>query len=108
MAKRILITNDDGINAGGICRLAEVAKEFGEVWVIAPETQRSASSHSVTLRHPVEVWKVDFPVEGVHAFACDGQPVDCVRVGVLNVLPEKPDHVFSGINHGYNMASDLQ
>ncbi len=108
MAKRILITNDDGINADGICRLAKVAKEFGEVWVIAPETQRSAASHSVTLRHPVEVWKVDFPVTGVHAFACDGQPVDCVRVGVLNVLPEKPDYIFSGINHGYNMASDLQ
>ena len=106
--KRILLTNDDGIEANGLCRLAQTAREFGEVWVVAPETQRSAASHSVTLRHPVEVWKVDFPVPGVHAFACDGLPVDCVRVGILNVMPEAPDHVFSGINHGYNVASDIQ
>jgi len=106
--KKILITNDDGINSDGIKRLAEAATKFGEVWVVAPDSQRSAMSHSITLRHPIEAWKVDFPVEGVHAFACDGTPADCVRIGVLNIVPGKPDHVFSGINYGFNTASDLQ
>lgn len=53
--RKILITNDDGIESDGIRRLAEAAKEFGEVWVIAPESQRSAASHSITLRHPIDV-----------------------------------------------------
>lgn len=47
-------------------------------------------------------------MQGVHAYACDGQPADCVRIGVLSIVPGKPDHVFSGINYGYNVASDLQ
>lgn len=106
--RKILITNDDGIDADGITRLARAAKEFGEVWVVAPESQRSAVSHGITLRHSIEAWKVDFPVSGVHAYACDGKPADCVRIGVLNIVPGKPDHVFSGINYGYNVATDLQ
>lgn len=106
--RKILITNDDGINSDGIIRLAKVAKEFGEIWVVAPEEQRSAMSHSITLRHSIEVWKTDFPIEGVHAFACNGTPGDCVRLGVLNIVPGGPDNVFSGINYGYNIASDLQ
>ena len=103
-----LVTNDDGINADGIIRLAQAATEFGEVWVIAPDSQRSAMSHSITLRHSVDAWKVDFPVPGVHAYACSGTPGDCVRIGSLNIVPEKPDHVFSGINYGFNAASDIQ
>ena len=106
--RKILITNDDGIDADGIVRLARAATEFGKVWVVAPDSQRSAMSHSVTLRHSVDAWKVDFPVPGVHAYACDGKPADCVRIGVLNIVPGKPDHVFSGINYGYNAATDLQ
>lgn len=106
--RKILVTNDDGIFADGIVRLAQAASRLGEVWVVAPDGQRSAVSHSVTLRHPVEAWRVEFPVPGVHAFACDGMPADCVRIGVLNIVPDKPDHVFSGINHGYNLASDIQ
>ncbi len=70
MLKRILITNDDGIDSDGIIRLAAAAKEFGEVYVIAPDGQRSAASHSITLRHPIDVYPVDFPVEGVHEYAC--------------------------------------
>lgn len=106
--KKILITNDDGINSDGIVRLARAAIEFGEVWVVAPDSQRSAMSHSITLRHSIEAWKVDFPVKGVYAYACNGTPADCVRIGVLNIVPGKPDHVFSGINYGYNLATDLQ
>ena len=103
-----MITNDDGIFAKGIMRLAEAAKAFGEVWVIAPESQRSAASHTVTFHKSFDVWKVDYPVEGVHAYACDGTPADCVRIGVLNIMPGKPDVILSGINNGYNVANDLQ
>lgn len=106
--KKILITNDDGIDSDGLIRLARCAVKFGEVYVVAPESQRSAMSHSVTLRHSIDAWKVDFPVEGVHAYACDGTPVDCVRIGVLNIVPGRPEHVFSGINYGFNTAADLQ
>jgi 5'-nucleotidase len=106
--RRILITNDDGINSEGLYRLADAATKLGQVWVVAPDSERSAMSHSVTLRREVEVWEVPFPVEGVKAFACDGKPADCVRVGVLNIVVPKPDMVFSGINYGYNVAADLQ
>ena len=106
--RKILITNDDGIDADGLIRLAKAAAEYGQVWVVAPDSQRSAMSHGITLRHSIEAWKVDFPVPGVHAFACNGTPADCVRIGILNIVPGKPDHVFSGINYGYNTASDLQ
>ena len=106
--RKILITNDDGIEADGIIRLAEIAKDYGEVWVIAPAHQRSAASHCITLRDSIEMKKHDFPVEGVKAFACSGTPADCVRVGSLSLMPYKPDVVLSGINYGYNVASDIQ
>ncbi len=106
--KKILVTNDDGILSDGIVRLAECAKEFGEVWVVAPDSERSAASHSITLRHHIDIYPHDFPVEEVRAFSCSGMPGDCVRVGGLNVMDERPDLVLSGINFGYNVASDIQ
>lgn len=106
---RILITNDDGIEADGIIRLAHVAREFGEVWVVAPESQRSAASHSISLHNTIDIFPCeDFPVDGVKAYSCSGTPSDCVRVGGLSVMPQKPDVVLSGINYGYNVASDIQ
>ena len=106
--KLLLITNDDGVRADGLARLAEAAQAFGEVWIVAPDGQRSAASHSITLHAPVDVFPCDPPVPGVHAFACSGTPADCVRVGCLSVLPRKPDAVLSGINLGYNAGTDLQ
>lgn len=106
--RKILITNDDGIEADGIIRLAKAAKAYGEVYVVAPESQRSAMSHSITLRHSIEAWEADFPVEGVKAYSCNGTPADCIRIGVLNIVPGGTDNVFSGINYGYNLASDIQ
>lgn len=106
--KRILITNDDGIRSSGIIRLAQAAVDFGEVWVVAPESQRSAASHSITLHSPIDLFPHDFPVKGVRAFSCSGTPGDCVRVGCRYVMPEKPDAVLSGINYGYNVATDIQ
>ena len=104
----ILITNDDGIKADGIIRLTRAAKNFGEVWVVAPDSQRSAASHSITLHSTIDVFPHSFPVDGVHAFSCTGTPGDCVRVGSLFVMPVKPDVVLSGINYGYNVAADIQ
>ena len=106
--RKILVTNDDGIMADGIIRLARAAKEFGEVWVVAPKEQRSAASHSITLHTHIDIYPQEFPVEGVHAFACSGMPADCVRVGCRMLVPQGPDLVLSGINYGYNSASDLQ
>lgn len=106
--KRILLTNDDGIDAEGLMRLAEAAKAFGEVWIVAPDGQRSAASHSITLHAPIDVYPVDFAMEGVRAYKCSGTPADCVRVGSLNIMTDKPDVVLSGINKGYNTASDIQ
>ncbi len=106
--RRILVTNDDGIHSDGIIRLAECAKNFGEVWVIAPDGERSAASHSITLRTHLDIWPHDFPVSGVHAYSCSGMPADCVRAGGLCLMPGKPDVVLSGINYGYNAATDTQ
>ena len=106
--KKILVTNDDGIDSEGIKRLAEAASKFGEVWVVAPCKQYSAMSHSATFWTPIDVWPVDFPVEGVHAYATSGTPSDCVCVALNAVLPFKPDAVFCGINKGYNIASSIQ
>lgn len=104
---RILITNDDGIKAGGIARLAKAAAKYGEVWVFAPDEQKSGASHSVNLHSPFKVSEAEFPVEGVRAFAVSGSPADCVRVGILGVMPEAPDIVLSGINFGYNAGNDV-
>ncbi len=106
--KKILITNDDGIDADGIIRLAGEAVNLGEVWVVAPDSQRSAASHSVHFRTPIEIHPHDFPVPGVHAYSCSGTPADCVRLGCLNIVPEGPDVLLSGINFGYNVAADVQ
>ncbi len=106
--KKILISNDDGINASGIIRLAKAAKKYGEVWVVAPDFQRSGASHSINLHNHIDVYKTDFPVSDVKAFSTTGTPADCVRLGVLSIMPEKPDIVLSGINFGYNAGSDVQ
>ena len=105
---RILITNDDGILSDGITRLARAAKRFGEIWVVAPEKQMSAKSHAISIRDLIDIYPHDFPVEGVHAFSCSGTPADCIRVGSVSIMPERPDVVLSGINHGYNAATDIQ
>ena len=105
--KKILITNDDGINASGIIRLAQSASKFGEIWVAAPNHQRSGVSHSMNYYMPFEVQEVNFPANVKKAYSVDGSPADCVRVGVLALMPEKPDIILSGINHGYNAGTDI-
>ncbi len=108
MSRRILITNDDGIGAAGIRKLSEIARGFGEVTVVAPDTQRSASSHHCIFNRPLILKKYDFGLDGVKAFTLDGTPADCARIGILALSDSKPDLVLSGINHGYNISSDIQ
>ena len=103
---RFLIVNDDGIGSEGIRRLAAAALNMGEVWVIAPSTQRSAGSQSITIGRPFEVCAYDFPLDGVHAFAVDGTPADCVRMGIDHLMPAFPDYVLSGVNDGLNTGYD--
>ncbi len=102
---RILITNDDGINAPGIRLLAEFAKELGEVTVVAPKVEQSGMSHAIQFVEPIEIKKVPF-MDGVTAYSMDSTPADCVRFGVLG-LQEKFDLVLSGINRGVNVGVDL-
>lgn len=103
----ILITNDDGIDSDGLRRLCEAAVKLGKVWVVAPDGQRSATSHKITLRESIDIFPVDYPVPGVEAWKSTGTPADCVRFGIRNII-KQPDLVLSGINFGYNCGSDTQ
>ena len=105
---KIVVTNDDGINATGLYRLVQVAKELGEVVVVAPDRGRSANSHSITLTQEIEVYPYDLGIEGIKAYACSGTPADCVRIAKYNIVNDKIDLVLSGINNGYNVGLDLQ
>lgn len=103
---RILLTNDDGINADGIYKLAEiVTKITDEVYIVAPNQERSGVSHGITVRESLKIKKQDFPF-GVKAYSCSGTPADCVKAAVHAIMPAKPDFVISGINHGYNVGFD--
>ena len=100
---RILVTNDDGIFSEGLKLLAEALAELGEVVVVAPDREQSASSHSLTLNRPLRIQKVRD-----HWFAIDGTPTDCVNLAVQGLLKEEPpDLVVSGINFGLNMGDDV-
>ena len=101
---RILISNDDGIDAPGLKRLEKIAAKIaGEVWTVAPETEQSASGHSLTLRRPLRIRKV-----GPRRFAVDGTPTDCVMLAVNQLMKEdRPDLMLSGINRGGNVGEDI-
>ena len=102
---KILLVNDDGIDAAGIRSLIGALSDAHTLWTVAPDRQRSAASMAMTLETPLRA--VSRGIEGVEiAYAVDGTPVDCVRLGLGNLVPEKPDLVISGINHGPNLGSD--
>lgn len=100
--KVILISNDDGIRSEGILKLASALKRTGTVYVVAPDRERSAASHSLTLHRPLRVEEVSPRV-----FAVDGTPTDCVSIAVNGLLPVRPDIVVSGINKGGNLGEDV-
>lgn len=99
---KILISNDDGINARGIALLEEACREVGQVTVVAPDREQSASSHALTMRRPLRAEK-----RGDGRFQVDGTPTDCVLLALEIVVDAKPDFVFSGVNHGPNMGEDV-
>lgn len=99
---RILVTNDDGYLAGGIQTLARAAAQLGQVSVVAPDREQSATSHSLTLHYPLRVRRASDGVQVV-----DGTPTDCVMLAVGELLEERPDFVLSGVNHGANLGDDV-
>ena len=105
MSLKILITNDDGINAEGLKYLVEHAKKYGEIVVVAPKYEQSAKSHAIEIRHNLELKKVDL-FDGVDSYSFDSTPADCVRVARFG-LGLNFDLVISGINKGYNMGEDI-
>ncbi len=99
---KILVTNDDGINAKGLQVLADAMKGVGDVAIVAPDRERSAVGHALTLHHPLRADEI-----GPNKFAVDGTPTDCVNLGIHNLISFKPDIVVSGINRGGNMGDDV-
>lgn len=98
----LLCSNDDGILARGLSCLERAARSLGDVFVVAPDREQSATSHSLTLHHPLR------PVQlGEHRWQVDGTPTDCVMLAIEALMPTKPDFVLSGINHGPNMGEDV-
>lgn len=102
----IFVTNDDSIFANGIDALVQVAQTFGEVVVIAPDSPQSGMGHAITINHPLRLFENN-RWEGIKAFSCSGTPVDCVKLGIYEVLDRKPDLILSGINHGSNAATNV-
>ena len=99
---KILLTNDDGIHSRGLRALAKSLESIGDIWVVAPDREMSAASHSLTLHRPLRIKEV------VPQYFCvDGTPTDCICLGVHKVLEERPDLIVSGINKGGNLASDI-
>ncbi len=102
----ILVTNDDGITAPGIKALVDVAKNFGDVCLIAPDKPQSGMGHAITVHSGIMVVPQGFPGT-IAAFGCTGTPADCVKLGKYHLLKEKPDICISGINHGANMSLNV-
>ena len=100
---RILVTNDDGIHAPGLEACEKIARALSDdVWIVAPETDQSGVSHSLSLNDPLRLRQV-----GDKHFAVKGTPTDCVIMGVRHVMKEAPDLVLSGVNRGRNCAEDV-
>lgn len=103
----ILVTNDDGIAAPGLKALVEVAKEIGEVVVIAPDSPQSAKGHAITISGPIRLNKVEV-FEGIESYECSGTPVDSVKLGKYVVLKNREVNLcVSGINHGSNASINI-
>lgn len=99
---KILVTNDDGIHAAGLKHLAEALRQVGEVAVVAPDRERSAVGHALTLHHPLRATRI-----ADNVFSVDGTPTDCVNLGLHSLLSFRPDIVVSGINRGANLGDDV-
>ena len=102
MLDRVLLTNDDGIDAPGLAVLEEIAAELArEIWVVAPEHDQSGVSHAVSLHHPLRVLQY-----GPRRFGINGTPGDCAVMGICHLMPNPPDLVLSGVNRGGNLGME--
>ncbi len=100
---RILVCNDDGIYSPGLEVLEQIAAELsGDVWVVAPETEQSGASHSISLADPLRLRK-----HATRRYSVQGSPADCVLMAVRQIMPDVPDLVLSGVNRGQNIADDV-
>jgi len=102
MTRQILVSNDDGFDARGIQVLERALRPFGDVIVVAPDTEQSASAHSLTVHRPISVRQVDD-----RHYRVGGTPTDCVVLALQVILGRPPDLVVGGINHGPNMGEDV-
>jgi len=98
----ILVTNDDGVNSQGLWSLVKSLEGIDEVFVVAPDRERSAVGMAITLHRPLRARRI-----GERTFAVDGTPVDCVDLGVGGLLPERPSLLVSGVNRGQNLGHDV-
>jgi 5'-nucleotidase len=98
----ILVTNDDGIQSPGILALCEAMRELGDTWIVAPDRERSATSHSLTLHRPLLIDRIED-----RTYSINGTPTDCVILGVNKILPERPALIASGINRGANLGDNI-
>lgn len=103
---RLLITNDDGVHAKGIHILCKELEKYHDIVIVAPSDQRSATSHSITIKEPLVVDEVELPGLKSKAYSVSGTPADCVRIAV-DQLVDDVDMVISGINIGYNLGTDI-
>mgnify|MGYP001450710866 FL=1 len=104
--KMILVTNDDGIYTDGIYWLWEAVKDFGNVLVVAPDTEKSAVGHAITITNPLRTKHVNRR-GGFSGYAVNGTPADCVKIAVRSILKSPPDLVVSGINYGANVGTNV-
>lgn len=104
---RILICNDDGIFAKGLSKLAETIKKMGQITVVAPDIERSAIGHAITVRDPLRLYETTLWESEIKGFSLTGTPADCVKFGVSMIMEEPPDLVISGINQGPNLGTDV-
>jgi 5'-nucleotidase len=102
----IFVTNDDGIFSKGLRSLVEVALEIGEVVIIAPDKAQSGMGHAITISEPIRL-NPDTIFDRTESYSCSGTPVDCVKLGIYEVMKRKPDLIVSGINHGANTSTNV-
>jgi 5'-nucleotidase len=100
--KTILLTNDDGVYSEGIVRLRDHLAETHEVYIVAPDRERSAISMALTLNHPL---RIDHLKDNI--YATDGTPADCINLAIQKILPRRPDFIISGMNFGENLSEDI-
>lgn len=100
----ILISNDDGIHAPGILNLIEVAREFGDITVVAPNSPQSGMGHAISIGKPLRIYEESLTDDHLIGYAVSGTPADCVKVATGVIMTEQPDLIVSGINHGYNSS----